>query len=42
MCVCVCVDVSAGISVVQKGYTDVPVSSFVPPVPSEDWDSSSE
>lgn len=29
-----------GLVPMQKGYTDVPVSTFVPPVPQESWDDS--
>jgi len=39
MDVCIVLDVASGIVPVQKGYTDVPVSSFRLPEPSEDWDS---
>ena len=36
------VDVSSGVVHVQKGYTDLPVSTFVPPDSEESWDDSSK
>lgn len=32
---------SGGVVTMQKGYTEVPVSTFVPPESSESWDDSS-